>query len=759
MELKFSETAIRVLEQRYLAKKENGKFETPQEMFERVAKNISEAEKLYGENPEVAFDTFYKIMSSLDFLPNSPTLMNAGMPLQQLSACFVLPIEDSMESIFETLKNTALIHKSGGGTGFSFSKIRPKNDSVHATGGIASGPISFIKVFDAATEVIKQGGKRRGANMGILKVDHPDILEFITAKDKEGELPNFNISVAITDKFMECLENNDEFPLINTRTNEVVKKIKASELFEKISFQAWKNGEPGLIFIDKINQTNPTLHIGKIESTNPCGEQPLLPYESCNLGSINLSNMITNGKIDWQKLEKTVKNSVWFLDNVIDMNNFPIEEIKKMTLANRKIGLGVMGWADMLLKLNIKYDSQKALELAEKVMKFITEKGIEKSVELAEKRGVFPNWKGSYWWKKNIKIRNATITTIAPTGSISIIAGVSSGIEPIFAYGYIRKISVGEFREIHPLFEEILKKNGLYSNELVEEVMEKGRLKDIKGIPEDIKEVFVTASEISYDWHIKIQAAFQKYTHNAVSKTINMPETATVEDVKKAYLLAYKLNCKGITIYRDKSRKLQVLNTSGGEIYEPKTKNLQPRERPLYTKGATIRVKTGCGNMYVTINEDENGLCELFAQLGKSGGCPSSQNEAIARLISLALRSGIDVKSVIKELRGIRCPNPIRMKEGLVLSCPDAIGIAIETYLNEIKPQNGKISNNFNNELKINNHNIENFLKETSKIKNEKNHFPVIIDRNPLICPECGSTMIIGEGCNLCPVCGFSKCS
>ncbi len=461
-----------------------------------------------------------------------------------------------------------------------------------------------MKVFDSATEVIKQGGKRRGANMGILRVDHPDIMEFITCKDKEGILANFNISVDITDEFMKAYEKNGEYDLINPRSNTNAGKLKARDVFEKIARQAWKNGEPGMVFIDKINQKNPTIKLGLIESTNPCGEQPLLAYESCNLGSINLSNMVQNEKINWGLFEKTVKDSVWFLDNVIDMNKYPIKEIEKMTNSNRKVGLGVMGWADMLIKLNIKYNCNDALKLAEKVMKFIQEKGVEKSVEIANKRGVFPNYKNSQWKKRNIKIRNATITTIAPTGSISILAGASSGIEPLFALGYIRKISIGDFIEIHPLFEKTAKEIGFYSDGLMEEIIEKGSIKDIKGIPNDVKEMFVTTMDISMDWHIKMQAAFQKYVDNAVSKTINLPSDAIVDDIKNAYLLSYRLNCKGLTVYRDKSREEQVLNVGKSEEKKEEAhRKLTPRKRPAYTRGMTVKIRTGCGNMYITIND------------------------------------------------------------------------------------------------------------------------------------------------------------
>ena len=759
MKLNLSKIAIKVLESRYLKKKGDKIVETPLQMFERVAKNIASAEEKYKENPEKAYKTFLELLTLLNFLPNSPTLMNAGLALQQLSACFVLPVGDSMESIFTTLKQTALIHKSGGGTGFSFSSIRPRNDVVHATGGIASGPISFMRVFDSATEVIKQGGKRRGANMGILRVDHPDILEFIACKDKEGILPNFNISVAITDDFMKAYEKNSEYDLINPRSKKNTGKLKAREVFNKIARQAWKNGEPGMVFIDKINQKNTTLHAGLIESTNPCGEQPLLAYESCNLGSINLSNMVKDEKVNWNLLENTVKDSVWFLDNVIDKNKYPIKEIEKMTYDNRKIGLGVMGWADMLIRMNIKYNSNEALKLAERVMKFIQDKGVEKSGEIAKKRGVFPNFENSQWNKRNIKIRNATITTIAPTGSISILAGASSGIEPLFALGYIRKISIGDFLEIHPLFEETAKEIGFYSDDLMKEIIEKESIKDIEGIPDDVKEMFVTTMDISAEWHIKMQSAFQKYVDNAVSKTINLPSDSTVDDIKNAYLLAYRVNCKGLTVYRDKSREEQVLNVGkGDEKKEGISRKLTPRKRPIYTRGMTVKIRTGCGNIYVTINEDEEGLCEVFAQLGKTGGCPASQTEANARLISLSLRSGIEVHSVIRELRGIRCPSPIRVKEGFVLSCSDAIGIALETYLNEFSQREKENKEKKVSSLKINNQNVSEFMKSASSKKRSENAYSMVEAKNPVICPDCGSQMFYVEGCSLCPICGFSKC-
>jgi len=513
-------------------------------------------------------DEFYEMMSTFDFLPNSPTLMNAGAPLGQLSACFVLPVGDSLESIFDTLKYTALIHQSGGGTGFSFSKLRPNGDVVKSTKGIASGPLSFMRVFDVATEVIKQGGKRRGANMGIMRIDHPDILDFITSKDSENRiLTNFNISVAVTDKFIKALENDEEFELVNPRTGMCVKKLFARQVWEMITYQAWKTGDPGVIFIDEINRHNPTPHIGMIEATNPCGEQPLLPYESCNLGSLNLSKMVKEKKdgyeIDWERLKKITRSAVHFLDNVIDANSYPIKQIEFMTLANRKIGLGVMGFADMLIKLGIRYDSDEGLKTGEKVMKFISEAGREMSEELGKNRGNFPNFKGSMWDKKGYKhMRNATITTIAPTGTISIIADCSSGIEPLFAIAFVRKNVLGneELVEVNKLFEEYSRRKGFYSEELMSEISKTGSIQEIEGIPKEAKELFRTAHDIDYEWHIKMQAAFQKYTDNAVSKTINMRNDASIKDVENAYNLAYKLKCKGITIYRDMSKTVQVIH-------------------------------------------------------------------------------------------------------------------------------------------------------------------------------------------------------
>jgi ribonucleoside-diphosphate reductase alpha chain len=769
--VKITENARKVLEKRYLAKDENGKpIETVEEMFERVAKTIAEVDLIYDQNADVEAvkKRFYDMMVDLDFLPNSPTLMNAGRPLGQLSACFVLPVGDSMEEIFDAVKYAAIIHKSGGGTGFSFSRLRPKGATVRSTGGVASGPVSFMKVFNAATEAVKQGGTRRGANMGILRVDHPDILEFIQCKKDNNEITNFNISVAITEEFMKAVEEDREYDLIDPHTGKVVNRLRAREVFDLIVEMAWRNGEPGIVFLDRINEKNPTPEVGEIESTNPCGEQPLLPYESCNLGSINLENMLkkVEGRyvIDYDKLRETVYDAVHFLDNVIDANKYPLPQIEEMTKGTRKIGLGVMGFANMLLRLGIPYDSDEAVKLGEELMEFIDETSKEASIKLAEQRGTFGFYDKSIYKKMGIKIRNATTTTIAPTGTISIIAGTSSGIEPVFAIAMTRNVMDNtELVEVNPVFKEVAIERGFYSEELMREIARRGSLKDIKGIPEDVKRVFVIAHDIDPEWHVKMQAAFQKHVDNAVSKTVNFRNEATVEDVRRTYLLAYELGCKGVTIYRDGSRESQVLNLGIKEKKEetkPKeeqTKNepLRPRPRPPVTRGITEKVRIGCGNLYITVNYDDQGICEVFTNLGRAGGCPS-QSEATSRLISIALRSGIDAKTIVEQLKGIRCHSTLRQmatnKEIKVLSCPDAIGKVIEKVM-KIRVEEEQQFAPIDVPIYENNHNgdeddpkEEVALSEADLLDEEK------------FCPECGSPIEHEGGCVVCKNCGYSKC-
>ena len=760
-----SENARTVLERRYLKKGMKGDpLETPEEMASRVAYNIALAEGLYyGALPEVVLrwaEAFYVMMLRLDFLPNSPTLMNAGRELQQLSACFVLPVEDSMESIFEAVKNTALIHKSGGGTGFSFSRLRPHADVVRSTKGVSSGPISFMTVFDAATETIKQGGTRRGANMGILRVDHPDILDFITCKSQTNRLNNFNISVALTEEFMKAVESGEEYSLVNPHSREVTGRLSAREVFERIVDSSWRNGEPGMIFIDRINRDNPTPRIGAIESTNPCGEQPLLPYESCNLGSINLANMLTSQdgapRVDYDKLRATVQTAVRFLDDVIDMNNYPLTEIRHMTVGNRKIGLGVMGFADMLIALGIPYDSDEALAMGQELMSFVQEESGAASCNLARERGPFPNYDVSVFPERGgAKRRNATTTTIAPTGTISIIAGVSSGIEPIFALSYIRNVMDNDHLvEVHPLFEAEMRRRGLYSVERMTELSKVGTLRHLEGIPEDVARVYVTAHDISPEAHLRMQAAFQKYTENAVSKTVNFPSDATRDDIRKVFVLAYRLGCKGVTVYRDKSREEQVLNiggvnAKGAAEQEPAAGPepfVTPRPRPDTLIGVTKEIKTSCGKLYVTINRDEKGIFEVFNQMGKAGGCAASQSEAIGRLASLALRSGVQPGMIVKQLKGISCHLPSWGGNGggKILSCADAVSKAIEWYLENFEAM------------------FPGFPKpvaDAARPASKKASHPAgeeEIARGA--CPDCGSQVERQEGCLKCRSCGFSEC-
>jgi len=731
-----SKNAVTVLEKRYLRRDVEGKvLETPADMFRRVASTIAAPDKKFDKKADVKglADTFYQMMTNFEFLPNSPTLMNAGRELGQLSACFVLPVGDSMEEIFDAVKFTALIHKSGGGTGFSFSRLRPANDVVSSTTGISSGPLSFMRVFDIATETIKQGGTRRGANMGILRVDHPNIMDFIMCKADQKHLNNFNISVGLTEKFMQAVERDEEYDLINPRDKKVFGSLNARKVFHRIVVQAWENGEPGIIFLDRLNRDNPTPLVGEIESTNPCGEQPLLPYESCNLGSINLGKFVKDGTIDWKRLKTVVHDSIHFLDNVIEANNYPLQQIHDMTHSNRKVGLGVMGWADMLILLGVPYNSEEAVKLGKKVMKFINDEGHLASQELGKKRGSFPNYKGSIFDKKGAPpMRNATVSTIAPTGTISIIANASSGVEPLFAVSYIRTVmDKNVMVEVNPEFERIAKERGFYSEELMKKIAEHGTLHDIDEIPADVRNVFVTAHDIQPEDHIEMQAAFQLYTDNAVSKTVNFPNTATIDDVEKVYMLAYESGCKGVTIYRDGSRDEQVLSTGKKEekgaeaVPVEEEKTAIKRERPRALKGWTHQMQTGCGPLYVTINEDNTGLFELFTTMGKAGGCAASQSEAIGRMVSLAWRSGIQARQVVKQLLGISCHCPSGFGDNRVLSCADAVAKAIQAHM---------IANGYDI-------NAEVATQERGA------------------CPECGGIVEHEGGCSVCHVCGYSECA
>ena len=766
-----SENAHAVLERRYLIRDEHGEaVETVDELFHRVADAVAAADVRFDPQADVA-DTarsFYRMMTELDFLPNSPTLMNAGRPLGQLSACFVLPVADSMEDIFDAIKNAALIHKSGGGTGFSFSRLRAKGSTVNSTGGVASGPISFMKVFNAATEAVKQGGTRRGANMGILRVDHPDILEFITCKNDTKEITNFNISVGLTESFMEAVESDGSYELVDPASRRVTGRLNAREVFEAIVRSAWQTGEPGILFLDRLNKDNPCPGQGEIESTNPCGEQPLLPYEACNLGSINLVRHLrrtgTGYALDRAKLEQTIRTAVHFLDNVIEVNQYPLPEIDAMTKKTRKIGLGIMGFADMLLYLGIPYDSDEGVAMASQVMELVQTIGHQESQRLAQVRGPFPLFAESVY-RDGAPLRNATVTTIAPTGTLSIIAGVSSGVEPVFAYAYYRNVMDNtHLIETNQILRDKLTELGLYSDELMRQIIEHGSLAHVEGIPEAVKRVFVCAHDVSPIWHVKMQAAFQQFTDNAVSKTVNFPNSATQEEVAEVYRLAYELGCKGTTIYRDGSRDEQVLNIGVDKAKQEtalpdhvekllesgcdstacllRSGSIKPRPRPDVTMGYTEKVKIGCGNLYITVNYDEQGVCEVFTNTGRAGGCPS-QSEATARLMSVALRAGVDSDELIRQLKGIRCPSTIRQQGMAVTSCPDAIAKAIEKVMqasktNQIPPCPPPMGAGRKGRP------APDMTPAESKLAK--------------YCPECGAQLEHEGGCVTCRNCGYSKC-
>ncbi|MFP5238500.1 MAG: vitamin B12-dependent ribonucleotide reductase [Acidobacteriota bacterium] len=722
-----------VLAKRYLRKGPQGEaIETEQQLFWRVADAIAAQEAVFTSSswkPDALARAFYDVMTSFKFLPNSPTLMNAGTDLGQLAACFVIPVGDSMDEIFDAVKHAALIHKSGGGTGFSFSRLRPVNSRVGSTGGVASGPVSFMRIFNTATEQVKQGGTRRGANMGILRVDHPDILEFIRCKEREGDLNNFNISVALTEAFMQAVEADEEYDLVAPHTKEVIDRLKAREVFSLLVQKAWESGDPGIIFLDRINRDNPTPALGEIESTNPCGEQPLLPYEACNLGSVNLALMRadTRDGVDWDELKRVIHLAVRFLDNVIEASVYPLERISDMVRANRKIGLGVMGFADLLYQLEIPYDSQEALRLAEKIMDFIQDESKAASKVLAEERGPFPNFEGSvYAQHKQGPFRNATTTTIAPTGTLSILAGCSSGIEPLFALSFARHVMDGEkLVESNPYFEAAVKAAQCHSPKLMEEVAAKGSIKHIDYIPEELRRTFVTAMDIEPVWHLKMQAAFQKYTDNAVSKTVNLPNSAVQDDIWRIYWLAYELGCKGVTVYRDGCKSAQVLCTGDGSKQEKADERQESkvRTRPDVVYGFTQKVKTGYGDLYLTVNEVDGKPFEVFATIGKSGRSITAKAEAIGRLVSLALRSGVDVADVVGQLKGIGGENPVFQKKGLLLSLPDSVAWVLERRYMQGRTMGDGVKS----------------LTTPS-------------------CPDCEHELTFEEGCYVCKACGFTKC-
>ncbi len=771
-----SENALAVLKKRYLKKNEEGEaIEEPIEMFRRVASNIAEGEFRFKEGGgaseeaqrlyEESYERFLAMMLSRKFMPNSPTLMNAGRELQQLSACFVLPVEDSIDGIYDTLKHQAIIHKSGGGTGFGFSRLRPKNDLVKSTMGVSSGPVSFMAIYDASTDKIKQGGTRRGANMGILRVDHPDVEEFITCKNDNDQINNFNISVAITDAFMEAVEGDTDFELVNPRDRSVMKTVRARDLFRKIVEGAWLNGEPGVVFIDKINADNPTPQF-PIEATNPCSEAHLPAYDSCNLGSINLARYVLSEqeasitffadhqpggfgsprekerRIHWSALKEDVATAVRFLDNVVEVNRYPLPEIDKMSRGNRRIGLGVMGFADLLIKLGITYDSDEGLALAERVMRFVDEMAWEASRELAQERGVFAHFEGSTHQARGDKVRNATVTTIAPTGTISMIAGCSGGIEPIFAVAFMRRQAGMEMPDVNPEFVELAKRRSFYSEDLMKRVAEAGGVRGVEGVPEDVKRVWVTSQEIPPVAHVRMQAAFQKHTSMGISKTINMPGEATIEDVEAAYMQAFATGCKGIAVYRDGSRDEQVLSTgktSKGAGKDTDASNLQPQAagppaslaearngRPRTLSGVTKKLITGHGPLYVSMNDDEFGPRKTFVLLGKPGGTAAAFSDALGRMISLAQKHGASPKEIVSQLRGIQDGHPAGVGPNAVLSVPDGVARAM----------------------------AEHYLQSTPQRASEPSLLPIV---GP--CPDCGAGLVHEEGCQKCYSCGYSRCS
>ncbi len=828
-----SANARTVLEKRYLVKDESGKpLETPEEMFWRVATVVAEADRRYGATDDQVRQTaeeFYALMTQRRFEPNSPTLMNAGRPLGQLSACFVLPVADSLsnghDGIYDTLRSMALIHQSGGGTGFSFSRLRSKGSMVRSTTGVASGPVSFMKLYDASTDAVKQGGTRRGANMGILRVDHPDIMEFITCKEDLTQVTNFNISVAVTSKFMDALRKGGSYDLIEPSTGEVVGSLDAATVWDRMIEGAWRTGEPGVFFIDEANRYNPVPHLGAYEATNPCGEQPLLPYDVCNLGSINVGYYVADGNIDWDAFRRDVHLSVRFLDNVIDVNKYPLPEIDALSKRIRRIGLGIMGFADLLVRLGIPYDSPDGVEMGRRIMGFVDTAAKAASEQLANERGAFPEWARSIWGPdetcardengERIRpmqlLRNCNVTTVAPTGTISIIAGCSSGLEPLFAVAFMRNQAGVMMPDVNEDFVNIAKAEGWYSDELMERIAREGTVA-FPEVPEKWQRVFVTANAISPEYHIRMQAAFQEHCDSAISKTTNFAHTASREDVRKIYELAYELKCKGVTVYRDGSRDGQVLSTGATEkakaeraqggsneanlkreigelqgtiaeltaelertrkaLYESEAETLQrraKRSRPDMLRGTTIRKETPLGTMFVNITEDELGQpFEVFISLGKAGGSAMADAEAMGRLISLALRSGIPLTELHRQLRGISSDRAVGLGPNKVLSVPDAVGIALEEWM---RARQGVQQELLSEAARPN---LTSFTPASSApvpapvpvansnggAAEEELSFDGYFNPQAFIgtCPDCSSQLEYAEGCVKCHVCGFSEC-
>jgi ribonucleoside-diphosphate reductase alpha chain len=844
-----TDNAITVLERRYLVKDDELRpVETPRELFWRVARTIGAVDQSYGTSGAEALGTaerFYHMLAAGQFMPNSPTLMNAGRPLGQLSACFVLPVQDSLEGIYTTLRNMALIHQSGGGTGFGFSRLRPSGDVVRSTMGVASGPVSFMEVYDASTEAVKQGGTRRGANMGILRVDHPDILQFIDCKRDNNRVTNFNISVAVTDEFMRAVQADEEYELVSPRNGRVVDRLRAREVFDMIVEGAWQNGEPGVFFVDRANQYNPVPHLGSYEATNPCGEQPLLPFDVCNLGSINLGAFVEDGIIDWDGLREAVHTATHFLDNVIDANRYPLPEITDLAQRIRRIGLGVMGWADMLVRLGIPYGSQESLELAGRVMHFVDEEAKVKSEQLATRRGVFPEWERSIWGpdascardaggnrvRPERRLRNCNLTTVAPTGTISIIANCAGGIEPLFAVAFMRNQAGTLMPDVNADFVALARRQGWYSDQLMERIACEGHI-HFDEVPEEVQRTFVTAHDVTPEQHVRMQAAFQQYVDSAISKTCNFPAEASPGYVRAIYELAFELGCKGVTVYRDGSREGQVLST--GKTAEAVVKSYEGdnamssvsevgrkgedvagdagvaseaelasaelaaenrelraeldklarenerlkrelsakqgelqgkpfvRERPDALRGITRKMLSPLGTLYVTINEDEKGRpFEVFTTLGKAGGAAMADAEAISRLISLGLRSGIPLGTICKQLRGISCDRAVGFGAKKILSVPDAVALAIEEYLAEKEgeqqvlplkdPQTGSKGNGGTQSAEKP-HITRGLFDDPTK------HFGRDIKAFIETCPDCGFSLQFAEGCMKCTACGYSEC-